>query len=272
MKILLLSIFSLAFSQYNYSLQDENSSSNYYQQFVGPSYFDNQITMHYFGSFTWGLCGSRFAQLNNVYENLINNNYTQVKLFGIGYGSQSNYVGNWANSNQFSSICHDEPNNSTFSSWGASQRDFYILDHEGNLVLEQNISSGLPSNLESIIINLINNIPSQPECNEGDTLNDNPCSPAQCINGTWNELIIDCPEQTGIPCGNGLYLSPSENECCSICTTYGDLNSDSALNVSDVVLIINLILTNQYSAIADINSDSTLNVTDVVLLINTIIS
>ena len=52
MKILLLSIFSLAFSQYNYSLQDENSSSDYYQQFVGPSYFDNQITMHYFGSFT----------------------------------------------------------------------------------------------------------------------------------------------------------------------------------------------------------------------------
>ena len=67
-------------------------------------------------------------------------------------------------------------------------------------------------------------------------------------------------------------LSPSENECCSICTTYGDLNSDSALNVSDVVLIINLILTNQYSAIADINSDNTLNVTDVVLIINTIIS
>ena len=100
----------------------------------------------------------------------------------------------------------------------------------------------MPSNLESIIINLINNIPSQPECNEGDTLNDNPCNPSQCINGTWNELSIDCPEQTGIPCGNGLYLSPSENECCSICTTYGDLNSDSALNVSDVVLTVAYIL------------------------------
>ena len=51
MKIILL-FLSLGFTQYTYSLIDNNNTSEYYLESVGPEYFENQITMHYFGSFT----------------------------------------------------------------------------------------------------------------------------------------------------------------------------------------------------------------------------
>ena len=43
--------FSLVFGQYDYSLEDLNSSSEYYGQNVGTSYFAGQVTLHYFGHF-----------------------------------------------------------------------------------------------------------------------------------------------------------------------------------------------------------------------------
>ena len=48
-----LSIFFLAFvfGDYDYSLEDLNSSSNYFVQNIGTSYFGNQITLHYFGHY-----------------------------------------------------------------------------------------------------------------------------------------------------------------------------------------------------------------------------
>jgi hypothetical protein len=39
--------------------------------------------------------------------------------------------------------------------WGASQRDLFILDHDGNLVFHENVTSGLPGNLEQLIIDIM---------------------------------------------------------------------------------------------------------------------
>ncbi len=48
--IVLLSLTFLI-GQNDYSLEDLNSSSPYYQDYVGTSYFPNQITIHYFGHY-----------------------------------------------------------------------------------------------------------------------------------------------------------------------------------------------------------------------------
>ena len=214
MKIILL-FLSLGFTQYTYSLTDNNNTSEYYLESVGPEYFENQITMHYFGSFTWGICNSRFAQLNTLYESLLENGYDQVKLIGIGYSYQSNSFSNWSNSNEFSSVCYDNSNNPTFNSWGASQRDFYILDHEKNLVLEQNISGGLPNDLESLIINLISDIPNE------------------TISGDFNQDgILNVVDVVSII---NLVLTNQYNEIA-------DVNSDNLLNVVDIVMLVNLII------------------------------
>ena len=56
----------------------------------------------------------------------------------------------------------------------------------------------------------------------------------------------------------------------------GDINTDSVINVLDIVLLINFILDlltpegNEFS-LSDINGDSVLNVLDVVLLVNLIL-
>ena len=51
-RIILSALFlSFVFGDYDYSLEDINSSSGYYQQNVGTSYFPNEVTLHYFGHY-----------------------------------------------------------------------------------------------------------------------------------------------------------------------------------------------------------------------------
>lgn len=52
----------------------------------------------------------------------------------------------------------------------------------------------------------------------------------------------------------------------------GDINGDSSLNVQDVVLAINLALSNTYNNLADLNSDNQIDVLDVVLIINIVLN
>ena len=52
--MLLLSFFisfTFLFGQYNFDLEDLNINSEYYGQLVGPSDFQNQVILVYFGHF-----------------------------------------------------------------------------------------------------------------------------------------------------------------------------------------------------------------------------
>ena len=220
-------------------------------------------------------------------------------------------LGNWSNSND-APVCADSSPFSIWEEWNASQRDLFVLDHEGNVISQMNISSGIPNNLESFVIDLANeaSIDCDPdlacagvltccdgllyptsccsdncdepiedsegmcdesECMDGEVNNDNPCNPMECYDGQWIEMIIDCAEQMGVPCEGGVYVAPPEGVCCSTCVQYGDSNSDGSLNVLDVVLLINMVLANEYNELVDMNSDGSLNVLDVVQLINLIL-
>jgi hypothetical protein len=46
-----LIFLTMLFADYDYSLEDINPSSEFYTQNVGTSYFEGQVTMHYFGHF-----------------------------------------------------------------------------------------------------------------------------------------------------------------------------------------------------------------------------
>jgi len=113
-------------------------------------------------------------------------------------------------------------------------------------------------------------------CVDGEFNNDDPCMPSECIDGVWYDIVIDCQEQMGIPCENGVYIPPPEGVCCSTCVLYGDLNFDGIINVIDVVTMVNGIITSEFDSnvllIADINGDGTVNVIDIVSLVNLIIS
>ena len=52
----------------------------------------------------------------------------------------------------------------------------------------------------------------------------------------------------------------------------GDINNDSSVNVQDVVLVIDFVLSNDYNNLADLNFDDVIDVLDVVLIINIILN
>ena len=111
------------------------------------------------------------------------------------------------------------------------------------------------------------------DCIHGEVNNDNPCIPMECWEGEWIEIIIDCAEWFGVPCEGGIYIPPLADECCSECILLGDINTDSNLNVLDIVFIVDIILTgNEYNIIADLDYDGNINIVDVVLLVNIILN
>ena len=59
---------------------------------------------------------------------------------------------------------------------------------------------------------------------------------------------------------------------CASNVILGDLNGDENINVSDVVLLISLILSNNFSEAGDLNIDQSVNIQDVVLLVQIILS
>ena len=52
----------------------------------------------------------------------------------------------------------------------------------------------------------------------------------------------------------------------------GDIDGDESLNISDIVLMINMILGNGYSVVADINEDDSVDVLDIIYLVNIILN
>ena len=51
----------------------------------------------------------------------------------------------------------------------------------------------------------------------------------------------------------------------------GDINGDTLINVQDVILAVNFVLSNQYDSNADLNYDGSVNVQDIVLILNLIL-
>ena len=52
----------------------------------------------------------------------------------------------------------------------------------------------------------------------------------------------------------------------------GDINSDSLINIQDIILTVNLVLDNEYSNSVDLNSDNAVDILDIVQLVNIILN
>ena len=51
----------------------------------------------------------------------------------------------------------------------------------------------------------------------------------------------------------------------------GDTNNDGIINILDAIIIINLILNNQYENNVDLNNDNIINIQDIIILVNWIL-
>ena len=52
----------------------------------------------------------------------------------------------------------------------------------------------------------------------------------------------------------------------------GDINDDGFINIQDIILVINLILNNEYNDLSDLNSDEVLDVLDIIQLVNMVLN
>ena len=87
-------------------------------------------------------------------------------------------------------------------------------------------------------------------------------------------------EQSFDLAGNGLFsltvvLSDNSSSTQSIQfsanSTSGDINGDGNVDILDVILVVNIVLANEYNGIADFNLDSTVDILDLVQLVNMIL-
>ena len=139
----------------------------------------------------------------------------KIKFFGIGKTQHQSALSNWTNGNN-TSVCMDiSPENLVWNDWNANQRDLFILDYQGNLISQQNISSGLPNDLQNSLLNLIEQIPNDQI--PGDMNSD----------GGINVLDI-------VLISNLIFA----NDYSEI----GDVNTDGILNILDIVILVNSII------------------------------
>ncbi len=100
----------------------------------------------------------------------------------------------------------------------------------------------------------------QTGCDEGYecVVDPNECVPSWCgCDGFYGEWF--CTED----CGGGT---------CVETGLLGDLNGDGLIDVIDIVLAVNAILSYEYDPMGDINGDGVLNVIDIILVINIILN
>ena len=139
---------------YDYSLLDINEFSSTYGENIGPGYFENQVTVHYFGHQGWDLCQIRVGNLDSLYEDLLNNGINNVRIIAIGKSSESSDNDEWINGHSIPITIDSYPYN-TWTNWGAEQRDLFFLDTTGNYVTNFNISSWDYNKVYNHIINLL---------------------------------------------------------------------------------------------------------------------
>tara|TARA_B100001123_G_C14876345_1_gene854094 strand:- start:289 stop:759 length:471 start_codon:yes stop_codon:yes gene_type:complete len=91
-----------------------------------------------------------------------------------------------------------------------------------------------------------------------------------CDNNPINDCSQDC---AGVWGGNSTI---DECNVCggdgTSCQIFGDLNDDQAINVTDIVLLVDWILNSNFQQSGDINQDGYMNVTDIVMLIDLILN
>ena len=218
-RILLILLFSsYIFCNYEYSLEDYNTTSPTYGNNVWePEYLD-YITMHYFSTQGWAGWTATFGQLSNFQEELRNDDgYNNIVIIAVGQTNISSFNDNFCANSDLPLVMDSYPSlpiRAQFSPYGL---DHYlvILDYNGNYIDHIDVFS-LGNSEKSQIRSILEEY--------------------------YHQSII------------------------------GDVNGDSVINIQDIVLTVNLVMSGEYNSAADLNSDGTTNVLDIVQIVNIILN
>ena len=94
-------------------------------------------------------------------------------------------------------------------------------------------------------------------------------STSECVSNP--ECLLDCVTTYDCFGCTGGWYEIDNGFCEEVSFIPGDVNGDGSLNISDIVLMVDLILSLEYDMYSDMNQDGILNVMDVVELVSTIL-
>ena len=94
-----------------------------------------------------------------------------------------------------------------------------------------------------------------------------------CINS--NCVVFGCTDEEA--CNYNSQLIHDDSLClydseCDGNIYPGDMNNDGAIDILDIVMVVNVILSGEFNQFADLNGDGMLNILDIVQLVNIILS
>ena len=131
-------VTSLAFSQYEYSLEDVNPNSSTFGTNVWYPEFSDYITLHYFGTQGWQGWTSIFWQLSDFQELLHAEGYEKVIIIGIGKDFLQDSFGESFYENSILPLVLDtSPDYINFEISGqfdATWKEIFILNADGSLL------------------------------------------------------------------------------------------------------------------------------------------
>ena len=104
------------------------------------------------------------------------------------------------------------------------------------------------------------------DCEDGWVID---CADDDCCPISWiGDGYPDCEEPNNFGCDLSCYNNDG-GDCSE--GILGDINEDGSLDILDIVLIINMILSNEYSMVADVNEDGFVNILDVIVMVNILV-
>ena len=215
--LLILSFTSYIFCNYQYSLEDYNTTSPTFGDNVWePEYLDH-ITMHYFATQGWAGWTATFGQLSNFQEELRSEDgYENIVIIAVGQTNISSFNNNFCANSDLPLVMDLYPSlpiRAQFSPYGL---DHYlvILDYNGNYIDHIDVFS-LGDSEKSQIRSILEEYYHQSIIGD--------------VNGDSVINVQDIVLTVNLVMG-GQYNSAA------------DLNSDGVTNVLDIVQIVNIIL------------------------------
>ena len=205
--------------EYEYALQDYNTTSPTYGLDVWNPEYSDFITLHYFSSQGWAGWTSTFGQLSNFQDELRNDDgFEKIVFIAVGQSNISNFNNNFCANSNLPLVMDqypDLPIRNQFSPYG-QHKQVVILDYDGNRIGYITLNSGVNNSAKNYIRSILEDYYEQSV--SGD-INDDSLVNVQDIILLVN-IILNAETSSS-----------------------GDINEDGIVNILDVVQIVNIILT-----------------------------
>ena len=156
---LLLILFTpivLLCDEFEYSLEDYNSTSPTYGLNVWNPEYSGFITMHYFSSQGWAGWTGTFGQLS-IFQNELRNDdgYEDVVIIAVGQSNISSFNTNFCLNSNLPLVMDQYPSLPIREQFNGQHKEVVILDIDGTLLGRITLSSGVNTTAKTYIRNIL---------------------------------------------------------------------------------------------------------------------